>query len=195
MAEAEWYYSQNGQQQGPVTLEALQGMVRAGQVTASDLAWKPGMANWIASAQVPELGVAQPTFPAPGVQAVHQQPFVQPPYPPQGQPPAYAPTPGYPQAFQQQPIAGYTPPPPYAQSPPNKVAAGVCGILLGALGIHKFVLGYTGAGIAMLLVTVLTCGYGGLIMGPIGLIEGIIYLAKSDQDFYRDYVVGKRSWF
>jgi hypothetical protein len=38
----------------------------------------------------------------------------------------------------------------------NKIAAGVCGILLGSLGIHKFILGYTGAGLIMLLVTILT---------------------------------------
>jgi TM2 domain-containing membrane protein YozV len=67
--------------------------------------------------------------------------------------------------------------------------------LLGALGIHKFILGYTGAGLIMLLVTVLTCFLAYPVMHLIGLIEGIIYLTKSDQEFVRNYVDGRREWF
>jgi TM2 domain-containing membrane protein YozV len=81
------------------------------------------------------------------------------------------------------------------QGAENKIAAGICGILLGALGIHKFILGYTMPGIIMLLVTVLTLGLGGLVMGLIGLIEGILYLTKSDEEFVRIYVQGKKGWF
>src|SRR5215472_1667579 len=68
------------------------------------------------------------------------------------------------------------PPSIYAARASSKIPAGVCGILLGCLGIHKFILGYTGAGLVMLLVTVLTCGMGASVMYIIGLIEGIIYL-------------------
>lgn len=77
----------------------------------------------------------------------------------------------------------------------KKVAAGICGILLGSLGIHKFVLGFNNAGLIMLLVTLLTCGVGGAVMGIIGLIEGIIYLTKSDNEFYQLYAVEKKAWF
>lgn len=77
----------------------------------------------------------------------------------------------------------------------KKVAAGICGILLGALGIHKFILGYKKEGLIMLLVTVLSCGLLGGIMGIVGLIEGIIYLTKSDEDFSTTYVQGKKGWF
>ena len=77
----------------------------------------------------------------------------------------------------------------------NKIPAGVCGILLGGLGIHKFILGYTGAGLIMLLVTLLTCGLATPITHLIGLIEGIIYLTKSDEEFVRTYVEGRREWF
>jgi TM2 domain-containing membrane protein YozV len=77
----------------------------------------------------------------------------------------------------------------------NKIAAGVCAILLGSLGVHKFILGYTGAGLTLLLVTVLTCGLGGIITHLIGFIEGIIYLTKSDEDFVNTYVINKRPWF
>lgn len=77
----------------------------------------------------------------------------------------------------------------------KKVAAGICGILLGALGVHKFILGYKSEGLIMLLVTLLTCGLAGIVFGVIGLIEGIIYLTKSDDEFAQTYVVNKRGWF
>lgn len=93
-------------------------------------------------------------------------------------------------------------PPPLAVPPSTvsakaskKIAAGILGILLGSLGIHKFILGYTGAGLIMLLVTILTCGIGGCVMWIIGLIEGIIYLTKSDEEFVRTYVDGRKEWF
>jgi TM2 domain-containing membrane protein YozV len=92
-----------------------------------------------------------------------------------------------------------TPPQP---SPPSttpdsskKILAGVLAIVLGSLGIHKFVLGMNRPGLIMLLVTVLTCGMGGVVMQIIGLVEGIIYLTKSDEEFHQLYVVGQKEWF
>jgi TM2 domain-containing membrane protein YozV len=77
----------------------------------------------------------------------------------------------------------------------KKIAAGICAILLGSLGIHKFILGMTTPGLIMLLVTVLTCGVGGVVMSIIGIIEGIIYLTKTDAEFVQMYVVEKKQWF
>jgi len=81
----------------------------------------------------------------------------------------------------------------------SKIPAGICGILLGSLGIHKFILGYTGAAVIMLLVTLiggmLTCGVAAGVMHLIGLIEGIIYLCKPDDEFVRTYVDGRKEWF
>jgi TM2 domain-containing membrane protein YozV len=74
----------------------------------------------------------------------------------------------------------------------KKIAAGLLAIFLGALGIHKFYLGYTTAGIIMLVVSLLSCG---TIMGVIGLIEGIIYLTRTDEQFVATYVNGKKEWF
>jgi TM2 domain-containing membrane protein YozV len=74
----------------------------------------------------------------------------------------------------------------------KKIIAGVLAILLGSLGIHKFVLGYTNEGLIMLLVTLLTCGFAGTIMWIIGLIEGILYLTKTDEEFVETYVYNKR---
>lgn len=92
---------------------------------------------------------------------------------------------------------GYPPAPPPGAD--KKVAAGICGILLGGLGVHKFILGYTVEGIIMLAVTLgvglFTCGISSIAMGVIGLVEGIIYLTKSDEDFSRTYIQNKRGWF
>jgi TM2 domain-containing membrane protein YozV len=77
----------------------------------------------------------------------------------------------------------------------KKIAAGICGILLGSLGVHKFILGLTTPGVIMLLVSVCTCFIASPIMGIIGLVEGIIYLTKSDEDFYRTYFVEQKGWF
>src|SRR5215475_5601509 len=77
----------------------------------------------------------------------------------------------------------------------KKLAAGILGILLGGLGIHKFVLGYKTEGLIMLLGTVLTCGIASVIFTPIGLVEGILYLVKSDEEFVRTYIQNKRGWF
>ncbi|KJJ38701.1 TM2 domain-containing protein [Aequorivita vladivostokensis] len=79
---------------------------------------------------------------------------------------------------------------PYPQEN-KKVLAGILGILLGGFGIHKFILGYTQEGIIQIIITVVTCGIGSII----GLIEGIIYLTKSDEEFYQTYQVGKKGWF
>ena len=99
----------------------------------------------------------------------------------------------------------------------KKLIAGLLGILLGSLGVHKFYLGMNTAGLIMLglnlgvwavawILTLLTLGVGGLVLLPlaalisgavglVGLVEGILYLTKSDADFQRDYVTGKKPWF
>ena len=78
----------------------------------------------------------------------------------------------------------------------SKIAAGLLAILLGSLGIHKFYLGYTQAGVIMLLVSLLgsIVIIGPVAMSIIGLIEGIIYLTKTDEQFYLTYVAGRKPW-
>jgi len=72
----------------------------------------------------------------------------------------------------------------------KKLLAGLLAILVGGLGIHKFILGYTKEGVIQILLNIL-CGVGTII----GLIEGIIYLTKSDEEFYNTYQVGRKPWF
>lgn len=100
-----------------------------------------------------------------------------------------------------------TPPPTYYYQPTytqpvvtkDHVAAGLLGIILGSLGIHKFYLGYNTSGFIMLAITILgsilTLGIAGGVMAIIGLIEGILYLTKSQSEFDQMYVFNKREWF
>lgn len=73
----------------------------------------------------------------------------------------------------------------------KKVVAGILGILLGGFGVHRFYLGDTTGGLIRIAISVVTCGAGGII----GLIEGIIYLTKSDEDFVETYINQKKAWF
>lgn len=95
-----------------------------------------------------------------------QQPYQQPLYPPyQGQ-------------------AAY-PPPPYAfpmGRPKRKITAGILGVLLGGLGIHKFYLGRVWMGLLYLLF----CWTA--VPALLGLIEGIIYLCCTEEQFQYKYV-------
>ena len=81
----------------------------------------------------------------------------------------------------------------------KKLAAGLTGIFLGAFGVHKFILGYTKPAVIMLVVSlaggVVTCGLVSFVMGVIGLIEGIIYLTKTDAQFQAQYLDGQQDWF
>ncbi len=77
----------------------------------------------------------------------------------------------------------------------KKILAGILAIVLGAFGVHKFILGYNKEGIILLAATVITCGFAGMITSIVGLVEGIIYLTKTDEEFYQTYQVGKKGWF
>lgn len=85
----------------------------------------------------------------------------------------------------------------------KKILAGILAILLGSLGVHKFILGYNKEGfillgfsiVAYILVCFVIGAFLAWIPGIIGLIEGIIYLTKSDEEFYNTYQVGKKPWF
>ena len=77
----------------------------------------------------------------------------------------------------------------------KKLAAGLTGIFLGAFGVHKFILGYTKPAVIMLVVSLLTCGVGYFVLQVIGIIEGVIYLTKSNAEFEAEYLDGQKDWF
>lgn len=113
-----------------------------------------------------------------------QQPGYPPPYPP---PP---PAPGqYPPAAGQYPPAYMDPSAPYGRHPltgepfsdKSKVVAGLLQLLglLGLVGIGRIYLGYTGLGIAQLVVGLLTCGIGAVIWG---IIDAVLLLTDKVRD-------------
>ena len=59
----------------------------------------------------------------------------------------------------------------------NKKTAGLLGVFLGAFGVHRFYLGYTGIGIAQIIVSLFTCTLGGAIWG---FIEGLCILCDTN---------------
>lgn len=166
----------------------------------------PAGASYDAPYVPPAVSAAPgPVPPAPGQGSYQQPQQPQQPYggyAPYGQTPPHA---GPGAVPPQQPYYGYQQP--YYQQPyqqpviatKDHVAAGLLAIFLGALGIHKFYLGYNTAGFIMLAVTVLgsifTLGLAGCVMWVIGVIEGILYLTKSQSEFEQMYVVNKREWF
>jgi TM2 domain-containing membrane protein YozV len=164
----EWYYSHDGDRRGPVSEHEIKTLAADGRLRPDDLVWQAGMEAWTQAGKVPGLL----------------------PPPVAGAPP---PLPNRARAWDMDGAYGPTPAQSEAQS--KKIAAAICAILIGSFGIHKFILGNTTAGLIMLLVTLLTCGIGGLVMHVIGIAEGIIYLTKSDEDFYQTYIVDQKGWF
>ena len=107
----------------------------------------------------------------------------------------------------------------------TKVVAGLLAIFLGWAGVHKFYLGFKkpaviqlavgGGGLVLAFVVgsafvalgmfgigaaigFLMYGVGYIALmaaGVVGLVEGIIYLTKSDEDFQSIYVTGQKEWF
>ena len=114
------------------------------------------------------------------------------PQPPLSGPPLTGPAPTGP-AYPGPPPPGYAPPPPppgypapteYAGYPPEFIlyadplaksrrTAGLLGIFLGGVGVHRFYLGYTSIGVLQILVTIATCGLGGFW----GITEGVLILS------------------
>jgi TM2 domain-containing membrane protein YozV/cold shock CspA family protein len=80
----------------------------------------------------------------------------------------------------------------------NRIAAALLAIFLGSLGLHKFYMGKSGAGIAMLLISlfgVILAGIPTGLMHLIAVIEGIIYLTMSEEQFDNTYIRGPKAWF
>lgn len=108
------------------------------------------------------------------------------------------------QAYPQQPTS-YTQvqvftQPPYPTRPvsrKSRAAAGLLAIFCGILGFHKFYLGYISAGIIMFLLTFFLWWtiVVPLAMFLVSIIEGVMYLTKSDEEFQRIYVQSQKDWF
>lgn len=148
----------DGQSHGPVDMAQLQQWAREGRVAPSTVILRDSDGARLLALELPEL--------APVVSPPPITTTVAPP------PPAVpAPLPGM--RLQVGPDG---------RPLKSKVAAGLLGILAGSVGAHRFYLGYTNTGIWMAVACVATCGYGGIITGIIGLVEGIMCLMGNMRD-------------
>ena len=118
--------------------------------------------------------------------------------PPPQQPQYQPPPPGYSQGYSQ---PGYPPPPgqypqaymdpaaPYGRHPltgeplsdKSKIVAGLLQLigLFGLVGIGRIYLGYTGLGVAQLVVGLITCGIGALVWG---IIDAVLMFTDKVRD-------------
>ena len=80
----------------------------------------------------------------------------------------------------------------------NKWVAALLAFIVGGLGIHKFYLGKNRAGFIMLFVFlagIILAAIPTIIVSIVAFVECVIYVVKSEQQFYDDYVVSDRAWF
>ena len=66
--------------------------------------------------------------------------------------------------------------------------AGLLAILVGAIGVHYFYIGKTGAGVVFLLATLLTCGLLGVVTEIVSLIQGILFFTSTQEEFESRWV-------
>lgn len=80
----------------------------------------------------------------------------------------------------------------------KKVIAALFAFFLGAFGAHKFYLGYNKQGVIMLLIFIfgwILLGIPSTIIAIVALVEAILYISKSDEEFERTYITGRKPWF
>ncbi|MFN3652143.1 MAG: FHA domain-containing protein [Armatimonadota bacterium] len=102
-----------------------------------------------------------------------------PPVPPPLPGPSYAPHPA--------PYVVYHP----VRPQKDRVIAGLLAIFLGWLGIHFFYLNQPKWGLAFLAMNLPFC-IGTIVTAPLSILQGILYLASTDEDFQRKYVDEQR---
>jgi TM2 domain-containing membrane protein YozV len=230
----EWYYSVGGDRQGPVSAADLKKLADAGTLSAADLVWKDGMADWVAARSIKGLFPASATAPAASKSGEQAAARARPAADTDDDRPARPRRRDDDEDEDDRPSRRGRDEEDDDERPPRgrrrdegeedddrpvrrrdedgededddrprkkrrrvpedtgsrKMTAGLLGILIGWTGAHRFYLGDTAGGLIRLLVLNLVCA-GGIV----GLIEGIIYLTKSDEDFYREYIVEQKGWF
>ena len=146
------------------------------------------------SQSYPEQPPTPPAASAPGQPEWQAATAPQPPYPGQPAQPSYPgqaqpPYPGHAQYQQPYPHMSQQPPVPNAAygdpQPKSKLLAGLLGIFLGGLGIHRFYLGYTAVGILQVAATLFLGAFTFGLTALWGLVEGVMILAGAGY-FQRD---------
>lgn len=156
----------DGQVYGPVDVPTIEQWCREGRVLATTNLIDPLTSRVLQAQELPELAsiFSVPPVSPPVVQGPPQSAATS-VTGPRGQTPIQI-------INQVGPQYPATPAGPYA--PKQRVVAGLLALFFGPLGIHRFYLGHNGLGVAMLLITILTCGWGMIITGIWSLIDAIL---------------------
>lgn len=174
----EWFYTLGGAEQtAPAGTEAITAMITAGTLSAEEMVWRQGFDEWKPLSTVPEFAAAAPA----SRPIVPDIPLVD---------PIVNHLPAVPLP---QPMGVTVGSPDFQAFVGKKVPAGLAALLIGPLGIHKFILGLTTGGIVMLLLCLLLIPIP--FLSIVSLVEGILYLTKPDDAFYRDYAIRRKQWF
>lgn len=170
-----YYLVIHGQRTGPYEAHDIQRMLRQGAIGYDTLFWKDGMFEWQSIGSQRHL--FETTYQQPQAQFYQQPQYQQPQY----QQPQY-----------QQPMQVYQPqqmmqPGMMASPPKTRVAYILLGLFLGGLGVHNFYAGYSGKGVAQLLITLFLWW---TIIAPIAVtIWIIVEVCTVDRDAYGNPLV------
>lgn len=174
-----WHYTIGGQQQGaPIDQQSLINLIATGRVGPEDSVWNETMSTWVNVAYVPHLAAYALPTPGSGSLGTWASPENQGGVFPHITPHGHS---GETYAYTFRKFVG------------RKTTAGVLALFFGPLGIHKFVLGLTTGGLTMLLLFCLLAPIP--VLAVISFVEAILYLTKTDEQFFRDYAVNKKQWF
>ncbi len=189
----DWYYAIGEDRQGPISLDELRQLAFDGTLRPSDLVWNETMSDWREAGQVRELQ----GYIGKSRNRTNRERFEK----------VTRPSRHYDQDDYDDQY--YGPSRDKMRLPRDianqKITAGLLALLLGGLGVHKFYLGFNTSGTIILVctlvswgLTIVSCGllfFLPMIFPIITLVEGIIYLTKSDRDFHYDYNIRKKEWF
>ena len=72
MAKNIYYIHKNGKQVGPISIDILQNMVKANELTQTDLVWIKNSPSWVKAGSLQELFPTAPPLPDPDQAIVYQ---------------------------------------------------------------------------------------------------------------------------
>ena len=72
MAQNIYYIHKNGKQVGPISIDILQNMVKANELTQTDLVWIKNSPSWVKAGSLQELFPTAPPLPDPDQAVVYQ---------------------------------------------------------------------------------------------------------------------------
>ena len=168
-----WHLARNGEELGEFSEAGIVRGLQSGRFLQTDWIWQDGMADWVL---VSSIFPNEKPAPLPTPNAAVSNPYGE---------TLYSDASTLSTIFSSDEGLRLS----------SKTIAGILALLGGWLSLHKFYLGYIGTGLLSLAFCLLTCGLGVLIIYPISLAEGLIYLTMSNNSFYQSHVIGRKSWF